>query len=138
MDWDTGTTAIRRARSGSSTRSSSRIPPSARSSRATRRLRAQAACCSRTLQMARRGGSLAMRQSVLRGVAMALVVGLLGACSTAPATPEGKDDLVRRAAAALAAWNREIPGVESFARGSLGYVMFPEITKGGAGLGGAY
>jgi len=59
-------------------------------------------------------------------------------CSTAPATQAGKDDLVRRAEAALTAWNREIPGVEALVRGSRGYVLFPEILKGGVGLGAAY
>jgi lipid-binding SYLF domain-containing protein len=72
------------------------------------------------------------------GISLALVIGLMVACSTAPTTPEGKDDLVRRAAAALTAWNREIPGVEAFARGSYGYALFPEIAKGGLGLGAAY
>ena len=72
------------------------------------------------------------------GALAALVIGTMAACSTAPASQQGKDDLVRRAAAALTAWNREIPGIEGFARGSYGYAMFPEIGKGGAGLGGAY
>ena len=63
---------------------------------------------------------------------------LMAACSTAPPTQEGKDDLVREAAAALTAWNQEVPGVEAFARGSHAYALFPEIGKGGIGLGGAY
>src|SRR5215470_8870938 len=72
------------------------------------------------------------------GALAALVIGTMVACSTAPSSQEEKDDLIRKAAAALTAWNREIPGIEGFARGSYGYAMFPEIGKGGAGLGGAY
>src|SRR5262245_1333573 len=72
------------------------------------------------------------------GALAALVIGTMVACSTAPTSQEGKDDLVRKAAAALTAWNREFPGIEGFARGSYGYALFPEIGKGGAGLGGAY
>src|SRR5262245_3928897 len=69
---------------------------------------------------------------------MAAASFLMAACSTAPSTQEGKDDLVRQAAAALSAWNQEVPGVEALARGSYGYALFPEIGKGGIGLGGAY
>src|SRR5262249_54535439 len=72
------------------------------------------------------------------GALAALIIPTMVACSTAPTTQEGKDDLVRKAAAALTAWNQEIPGIERFTRGSYGYAMFPEIGKGGAGLGWAY
>ena len=72
------------------------------------------------------------------GALAALVIGTMVACSTAPASQAGRDDLVRRAGAALTAWNQQIPGIEGFARGSYGYAMFPEIGKGGVGLGGAY
>ena len=69
---------------------------------------------------------------------LGLVIGLMAACATAPATQEGKDELVRRAAAGLKAWDRAVPGIERFAQGNLGYIMFPEINKGGVGIGGAY
>jgi lipid-binding SYLF domain-containing protein len=72
------------------------------------------------------------------GVPLALVIGMMVACSTAPTTQEGKDDLVRQAAAALTAWNQEVPGVEGFARWSYGYALFPEIARGGIGLGAGY
>ena len=71
-------------------------------------------------------------------VALAFAIGGLGGCSTAPGTREAKDELVRQAAAALNEWNREIPGVEGFAQRSYGYAMFPEIAKGGIGIGAAY
>ncbi len=71
-------------------------------------------------------------------VSLALVVAMTAACSTAPATQQAKDDLVRDAANALTALDREIPGVESLVRGRYGYALFPSISKGGLGLGGAY
>jgi Las17-binding protein actin regulator len=79
-----------------------------------------------------------MIRKVRLGVLVAFLIWMMVACSTAPATQEGKDDLVRQAAAALTAWNREIPGVEGFARWNYGYALFPEIAKGGVGLGAAY
>jgi len=72
------------------------------------------------------------------GVLLVLVIGMMVACSTAPTTQEGKDDLAREAAAALTAWNQEVPGVEGYARSSYGYALFPGIGKGGIGLGMAY
>jgi len=72
-------------------------------------------------------------------VSLALVVvAMTAACSTAPTTQQAKDDLVRDAASALTALDREIPGVLSLVRGSYGYAMFPSVSKGGLGLGGAY
>ncbi|HKQ65205.1 MAG TPA: YSC84-related protein, partial [Methylomirabilota bacterium] len=35
-------------------------------------------------------------------------------------------------------WNRIDPGLEALAKKSEGYAFFPEITKGGLGVGGAY
>ena len=79
-----------------------------------------------------------MINSARASILVALVIWCMAACSTAPRSPEGRDDLVRRAAAALTAWNQQIPGVEGFARQSVGYAMFPEVAKGGVGIGGAY
>jgi len=73
-----------------------------------------------------------------RIVALALVAGLIGACSTAPATQEGRDELVRRAAAALDEWNSDAPGLQTFARQSYAYAMFPAVAKGGVGIGAAH
>ena len=69
---------------------------------------------------------------------LVLAIALLAGCSTAPGSQEGKDDLVRQAIAALGEWNREVPGLEPFARQSYGFAMFPAIAKGGLGLGAAY
>jgi lipid-binding SYLF domain-containing protein len=76
---------------------------------------------------------------VTRTVAALLVAfALTAGCRTAPASQEGKDDLVRQAVAALKEWDTAVPGLEGFARQSHGYAVFPGIAKGGLGLGAAY
>jgi lipid-binding SYLF domain-containing protein len=67
-----------------------------------------------------------------------VAITLAGGCATAPASPEARDELLRQATAALKDLDREIPGVEEYARRSHGYAMFPEIAKGGVGVGAAY
>jgi len=49
-------------------------------------------------------------------VALVLGIGLMGGCSTAPTSREGKDELIRQATAALSEWNSDIPGLERFAQ----------------------
>jgi hypothetical protein len=71
-------------------------------------------------------------------VALVLTIGAVGGCATAPPSRVAKDELVQRAASALREWNGAIPGVEGFARQSYGYAVFPEVAKGGIGLGAAY
>jgi len=73
-----------------------------------------------------------------RIVGLAVVFGLVVGCSTAPRTQEARDELVRDAAVALSDWNRQAPGIESFAWAGYGYVMFPGIGKGGVGIGAGY
>jgi lipid-binding SYLF domain-containing protein len=69
---------------------------------------------------------------------VALAAGLLVGCSTTPPTPEAKDELSRKAAAERAEWNKLDPTMDAFARKGYGYALFPEVTKGGAGIGGGY
>ena len=70
--------------------------------------------------------------------ALALTTSLLVGCSTAPSTTAEKDALVQKAEVERAEWNRIDPGVEELAKKSEGVALFPEITKGGLGLGGGY
>ena len=69
---------------------------------------------------------------------IALAMGLLVSCSTAPGTKEGRDKLSKEAAASRQEWHKLDPSVEAFAKKGYGYAFFPEITKGGVGIGGAY
>jgi lipid-binding SYLF domain-containing protein len=59
-------------------------------------------------------------------------------CSTAPTTVAERDELVQKAQAERAEWTRLDPGIEALAKKSQGLAFFPEITKGGLGIGGAY
>ena len=70
--------------------------------------------------------------------AIALTTSLLIGCSTAPTNTAERDALVQKAQAERSEWNRIDPGVEALARKSEGFAFFPEITKGGLGIGGAY
>jgi lipid-binding SYLF domain-containing protein len=71
-------------------------------------------------------------------IAIAVTTGLLVGCSTAPTTTAEKDALVQKAQAERGEWNRIDPGVEDLAKKSQGFALFPEITKGGLGIGGGY
>jgi lipid-binding SYLF domain-containing protein len=69
---------------------------------------------------------------------VALATGLLFGCSTTPSTPQAKDELFRKASAERQEWNKLDPQMEAFVRKGYGYAFFPEVNKGGAGVGGAY
>ena len=69
---------------------------------------------------------------------VALSTAFLVGCSTAPPTPEGKEELFRTAASEQQEWNKLDPQLDAFARRGHGYAFFPEVTKGAAGVGGGY
>jgi lipid-binding SYLF domain-containing protein len=66
------------------------------------------------------------------------VAGLLIGCSTMPSTQQGRDDLLQQATATMSEMSREDPGLDELVRRGYGYVLFPEIAKGGLVFGGAY
>ena len=69
---------------------------------------------------------------------IALATGLLVSCSTAPATKGERDKLSTEAASSRQEWHKLDPGVEAFAKKGYGNAFFPEVAKGGVGIGGAY
>jgi len=73
---------------------------------------------------------------------MALVVtviaGLLGSCATAPASREDKAALVAAATARLQQMQTEDPALGALIKKGYGYALFPQVDKGGLGVGGAY
>jgi lipid-binding SYLF domain-containing protein len=69
---------------------------------------------------------------------IALATGLLVSCSTAPGTKEERDKLLREATSSQQEWHKVDSGLEAFVKKGYGYAFFPEVTKGGAGIGGAY
>lgn len=79
-----------------------------------------------------------MTRTMHAATVIALATGLLVSCSTAPATKEERGALVKEAGASRQEWNKLDPGVEAFAKKGYGYAFFPEIGKGGVGIGGAY
>src|SRR6185295_13509139 len=83
------------------------------------------------------GGVRAMSTSV-SVAAIFLTAGLLAACSTAPPTISERDELTQKAMAERDEWRQLDPGIEKLAKSSEGYAFFPEIVKGGLGVGGAY
>ncbi len=71
------------------------------------------------------------------------MLGLLGllalaACNTAPASPEGKAEMRRSSADALAQAQNNDPSLRNVIGDSAGYAVFPSIGKGAVGVGGAY
>ena len=84
-----------------------------------------------------KGGS-AMTATTRAATVIALATGLLVSCSTAPATKEGRDKLSTEAASSRQEWHKLDPGVEAFAKKGYGNAFFPEVAKGGVGIGGAY
>jgi lipid-binding SYLF domain-containing protein len=79
-----------------------------------------------------------MTMSARLAAMVALSIAWLAGCSTAPPTPEAKEALSRSAASERQEWNRLDPNFETFVRQSHGFALFPQVTKGGAGIGGAY
>jgi lipid-binding SYLF domain-containing protein len=59
-------------------------------------------------------------------------------CTTAPNTEEGKVNIEDNAAKSVARAQKEDPGFTNLLNSSAGYAVFPTITKGAAGVGGAY
>ena len=79
-----------------------------------------------------------MMLTTFSGAAIFLTMSLLAGCSTAPTTSTERDQLIQKAMAEREEWNKVDPGLEALAKKSEGYAFFPEIMKGGLGVGGAY
>lgn len=72
------------------------------------------------------------------GLAALGSIAVLASCATAPDTVEGKVDIEREAAAAVARAEKTDPTLDLFLRNAAGYAVFPTIGKGAIGVGGAY
>ena len=72
---------------------------------------------------------------VLAGTVVAFT---LGACATAPVSVEGKADIERDAATALAQARATDPTLGTVFDSAAGYAVFPKVGKAAAGVGGAY
>lgn len=68
----------------------------------------------------------------------AVGISLLAACATAPNSTDGRSELKRDATTALNLATAGHTSFDSLIRGAPGYVVFPAVGKGAAGVGGAY
>ena len=59
-------------------------------------------------------------------------------CSVTPDTMEGRSNLVGDAESTIGQFRDMDPRTEAFFENAYAYVVFPKITKGGAGIAGAY
>lgn len=74
-------------------------------------------------------------RTVVASVAlMSLAIG----CATAPKTESAKANLTDAAEVELKHFYREDPALKNFVDASAGYVVFPEVGKGGLVIGGTY
>jgi lipid-binding SYLF domain-containing protein len=77
-----------------------------------------------------------LKMSSLAAGVMTLL--LLGACSTAPKSSEGKAELTKSSAEAIKLAQENDPSLAKLMKDSAGYAIFPSIGKGAIGVGGAY
>ncbi|MHB8763678.1 MAG: lipid-binding SYLF domain-containing protein [Deferrisomatales bacterium] len=71
-------------------------------------------------------------------MAGSIVLLALSACATAPRSVEGKADIEKEAAVALAKAQKTDPTLVNIFDKAAGYAVFPSVGKAGAGVGGAY
>src|SRR5271170_2335545 len=81
-----------------------------------------------------------MRSMHLSVSGMAVVLSLLMGCDSSPApqTQAKADTLHQETLTVLDQFNRRDPTLQKFLDDSYAYVVFPHVTEGAAGIGGAY
>ena len=67
-----------------------------------------------------------------------LLMGLIAGCETAPKGADAKASLSDDSDSAVKHMYREDPSFKSFVEAGAGYVVFPEVGKGGLIVGGSY
>lgn len=72
------------------------------------------------------------------GLMMLTVGGLLSGCATVPKTEGAKADLITQCGQTIADYKAKDPTTTQHFDTALGYAVFPTVTKGGAGIGGAH
>src|SRR5215831_3086408 len=71
------------------------------------------------------------------GLAAMLALGTLGFARMGYAA-QTDTQLINEARQTMALYSKTDPGIDTFARRSVGYVVFPGIGKGGLGIGAAH
>jgi lipid-binding SYLF domain-containing protein len=78
-----------------------------------------------------------MKSTPCMALVLTIVSGLMAGCATAPTARSEREALVTEAASALKRMNAEDPGTVALVRRGYGYALYPTVTKGGLGVGGA-
>src|SRR5215475_14597705 len=68
----------------------------------------------------------------------AIAVCAIASCATGPETREERANLVHQASATLGQMRIQDPGLDTVLANSVGYAVFPNVGKGGLGVGGAF
>ena len=70
----------------------------------------------------------------------AITAGSMGlvACSTAPETPQQRQELTTNAQASVSNLTTQDPSLNDLLKNSNGYAIFPNVGKGAAGIGAGY
>jgi lipid-binding SYLF domain-containing protein len=79
-----------------------------------------------------------MKATTVMALVLIVVAGLLVGCATAPTSRADREALSAEATSSLQQMRAEDPGLGELMRRSYGYALFPKVTKGGLGVGGAY
>jgi lipid-binding SYLF domain-containing protein len=79
-----------------------------------------------------------MKSIMSMALMLTAIVGLLVGCATAPSSRAEQDTLVADAASRMQQMRAVDPALGEVVRRGYGYAMFPEVTKGGLVVGGAY
>jgi lipid-binding SYLF domain-containing protein len=79
-----------------------------------------------------------MKIAVGTAFMLAVVAGVLVGCATAPTSRGDREALLAESTTTLQQMRGEDPGLGDLLRRSYGFAVFPKVTKGGLGVGGAY
>jgi lipid-binding SYLF domain-containing protein len=71
-------------------------------------------------------------------IVVAVMIGLLAGCATAPKNEAKKEALDANVQATLTSMKADDPSFDKFLGNAYGYVVFPSVGKGGLIVGGAY
>jgi lipid-binding SYLF domain-containing protein len=78
-----------------------------------------------------------MKSTMYLALVLTVVAGLLIGCATAPTSRTEQDTLLADAESTLQQMRAEDPTLGELLRRSYGNAVFPKVTKGGLGVGGA-
>jgi lipid-binding SYLF domain-containing protein len=79
-----------------------------------------------------------MKAATVMAIMLTVIGALLVGCATAPTSRAEREALVAEGTSSLQQMRAEDPGLSELVRRSYGYAIFPNVTKGGLGVGGAY